>query len=67
MPISSSNHKVETWIFTSHASKLKKKSKLLVKQLRILESTRKDEFVFDQYFNWRVQYEKFKLIHLQWQ
>lgn len=61
------SHKCEEWVFDDPADVLKRKSMLLVKRLRLLNAEHREispEFVFDQYFNWRTQYTKFKKLHL---
>jgi len=60
----SANYDCTTWIFNSHTEVLKKKSKLLVKQLRIIEAGLDTEFKRDIYYFGRRQYDKFKALHL---
>lgn len=55
---------VEEWTFDALEEKLKFKSMMLIKKLRIMYSGFDGEFEYDQYYHWRTQYEKFKKIHL---
>lgn len=61
----SSEHDVSKWVFKNHEHKLKRKSMLLVKKLRIRESgTLNNPMYADKYFYNSKQMDEFKYLHL---